>query len=70
MSNWPSTKAKRVFAALIRTGWVLKRQSGSHKTLCKPGVPDYVFAFHDNEEIGPKMLSRIAKSTGLGIGDL
>lgn len=65
MSNWQSTKAKRVYAALIRAGWVLKRQSGSHRTLSKPGMPDYVYAFHDNEEIGPKMLARIAKSTGL-----
>jgi len=24
-----------------------------------------VFAFHDGEDIGPKMLSRIAKHTGL-----
>jgi len=24
-----------------------------------------VFAFHDREEIGPRMLSRIAKRTGL-----
>jgi predicted RNA binding protein YcfA (HicA-like mRNA interferase family) len=70
MSNWPSTKAKRVFAALLRIGWMLKRQSGSHRTLSKPGMPDYVFAFHDNEEIGPKMLTRIAKQTGLKPEDL
>ena len=31
----------------------------------RTGFPDYVFAFHDGEEIGPKMLSRIAKHTGL-----
>lgn len=28
------------------------------------------FAFHDNEEIGPRMLARIAKSTGLTPDDL
>jgi predicted RNA binding protein YcfA (HicA-like mRNA interferase family) len=65
MIQWPSTKAKRVLAALIRTGWGLKRQSGSQRTLSKEGYPDYVFAFHDNEDIGPKMLARISKSTGL-----
>jgi len=70
MSNWPSAKAKRVFAALMRTGWIIKRQSGSHRTLSKPGCPDYTFAFHDNEEIGPKMLSRISKFTGLKPEDL
>jgi hypothetical protein len=29
-----------------------------------------VFAFHDREEIGPKMLARIAKRTGLKPEDL
>jgi hypothetical protein len=32
--------------------------------------PDFVFAFHDREEIGPKMLARIAKRTGLQPEDL
>jgi predicted RNA binding protein YcfA (HicA-like mRNA interferase family) len=29
-----------------------------------------VFAFHDGEEIGPRMLARIAKRTGLTPDDL
>ena len=70
MTSWPSTKARRVLAALFRVGWVLKRQSGSHKTLSRPGWPDVVFAFHDGETIGPKMLARIAKRTGLRPEDL
>ena len=70
MSHWPSTKAKRVLAALLRKGWEIKRSSGSHRTLSKPGYPDFVFAFHDREEIGPRMLSRIAKRTGLKPEDL
>lgn len=65
MSGWPSAKAKRVLASLLRIGWVVKRQSGSHKTLSRDGWPDFVFAFHDREEIGPRMLARIAKHTGL-----
>ena len=63
-------KARQVLAALIRTGWHIKRQSGSHKTLAREGWPDYVFAFHDSEEIGPKMLARVAKHTGLKPEDL
>ena len=70
MSQWPSTRAKRVLAALIRIGWTIKRQSGSHRTLSRPGWEDVVFAFHDNEEIGPRMLGRIAKRTGLKPEDL
>src|SRR4030042_5764457 len=30
----------------------------SHRVLTRDGWPDYVFAFHDHEEIGPKMLAR------------
>jgi predicted RNA binding protein YcfA (HicA-like mRNA interferase family) len=70
MSAWPSTKARRVLAALFRIGWTIKRQSGSHKTLPRAGWADVVFAFHDGDEIGPKMLARIAKHTGLSPEDL
>jgi predicted RNA binding protein YcfA (HicA-like mRNA interferase family) len=70
MSIWPSSKAKRVLAALLTNGWQVKRQTGSHKTLAREGSPDYVFAFHDGDEIGLKMLARIAKHTGLKPSDL
>lgn len=70
MSTWPSTKARRVFAALLRIGWRLKRQSGSHRTLSREGWPDFVFAFHDDEDLGPRMLVRVAKRTGLQRDDL
>ena len=70
MSNWPSAKARRVLAALLRLGWQIKSQSGSHRTLSRPNWPDVVFAFHDDEEMGPRMLARIAKRTGLSPEDL
>lgn len=70
MSEWPSTKAKRVLAALQRTGWTVKRQTGSHKVLQHLDKPDFVFAFHDRDEIGPRMLARIARRTGLTPDDL
>jgi predicted RNA binding protein YcfA (HicA-like mRNA interferase family) len=70
VNHWPSVRAQRVLAALLRIGWTIKRQSGSHRTLQRSGFPDYVFAFHDREEIGPRMLARIAKHTGLTPDDL
>jgi predicted RNA binding protein YcfA (HicA-like mRNA interferase family) len=70
MTSWPSSKARRVLAALFRIGWTPKRQSSSHKTLSRSGWPDFVFAFHDGEEIGPRMLARISKRTGLKPEDL
>lgn len=70
MSDWPSTHASRVLAALLRIGWVVKRQTGSHRVLIREGWPDMVFAFHDGDEIGPRMLARIAKYSGLRPEDL
>lgn len=71
MSQWPSVKARQVLSALLKIGWTVKRhRSGSHRVLHREGWPDYVFAFHDDEEIGPRMLARIAKHTGLHPEDL
>ena len=70
MSQWRSIKAKQLLAALLKIGWSVKRQTGSHKTLERQSYPDYVFAFHDGEEIGPKMLAKVAKHTGLTSNDL
>ncbi|MDZ4180441.1 MAG: type II toxin-antitoxin system HicA family toxin [Coriobacteriia bacterium] len=70
MSEWPSSRANRVFAALLRIGWTVKRETGSHRVLARPGWPDLVFAFHDGDEIGPRMLARIAKNSGLRPEDL
>ncbi|MBI3921319.1 MAG: type II toxin-antitoxin system HicA family toxin [Armatimonadetes bacterium] len=71
MSRWPSTKARLVLAALLRIGWRIRRESGtSHRVLSRSGWPDYVFAFHDQEEIGPRMLARIGNKTGLRPSDL
>jgi len=70
MSDWKSVKAKRLLAALEQIGWRVKRQTGSHKVLERQGWTDVVFAFHDGDEIGPKMLARVAKVTGLKPEDL
>jgi predicted RNA binding protein YcfA (HicA-like mRNA interferase family) len=70
VSGWPGARAKRVLAALLRIGWQEKRRTGSHRTLARQGWPDVVFAFHDDEEVGPRMLARIAKRTGLTPEDL
>lgn len=71
MSQWGSRKARLVLAALLRISWSVKRQRGtSHRILARNGWPDFVFAFHDGEEIGPKMLARVARHTGLEPEDL
>jgi predicted RNA binding protein YcfA (HicA-like mRNA interferase family) len=70
MSRWPSTQASRVLSALLRIGWTIKRTTGSHRVLQRPDWSDVVFAFHDRDEIGPRMLARLAKVTGLSPEDL
>jgi predicted RNA binding protein YcfA (HicA-like mRNA interferase family) len=70
MSTWGSAKAARVLATLERIGWHVKRQSGSRCTLGREGCDDYVWAFHDDVEIGPNLLARVAKKTGLKPSDL
>jgi predicted RNA binding protein YcfA (HicA-like mRNA interferase family) len=70
MNGWPATKASQVLRTLIHLGWTVKRQRGSHRVLSRSESPDFVFAFHDNEELGPRMLARIAKHTGLQPDDL
>jgi predicted RNA binding protein YcfA (HicA-like mRNA interferase family) len=70
MTDWPATRARRVLAALERIGWKVERQRGSHRVLVRAGWPNVVFAFHDREEIGPRMLARLARHTGLRPEDL
>jgi hypothetical protein len=61
--KWSATKAGRVLRALYRIGWAIKRQnSSSHRTLSRPGWPDYVFAFGDSDELGPRILARALPS--------
>jgi predicted RNA binding protein YcfA (HicA-like mRNA interferase family) len=59
-----------VLAALLSIGWGVKRTTGSHRVLERSGWSDVVFAFHDGDEIGPRMLARLSRSTGLHPEDL
>ena len=70
MSAWRATKARRVYRALLRLGWSVKKQVGSHRKMQRTGWRNFTFCFHDNEEIGPAALARIAKDTGLRPDDL
>jgi predicted RNA binding protein YcfA (HicA-like mRNA interferase family) len=70
VSFWPSKKAKHVLAALLRIGWIWPEGKGSGSSHIKlkhknNKYPPFTWSFHDGEEIGPRMLARIAKHTGL-----
>lgn len=68
--GWPAVKAKQLLAALLRAGWVVARQKGSHRTLSKPGCGAIVFAFHDGEEVRPRLVAKIARQAGLSREEL
>ena len=70
MSHWRSGKPKQLLAALLRIGWSVAWQNGSHRRLTRPGWNNYTFAFHDRDEVGPGLLAQIAKKTGLRPEDL
>jgi predicted RNA binding protein YcfA (HicA-like mRNA interferase family) len=68
--KWGTSRPRQVLAALLRIGWRIKRQKGSHRTLGRAGWPDYIFAYHDKAEIGPVALAKLGKKTGLTPDDL
>lgn len=62
--------ARRLLRVLQRAGFVEVRRTGSHRILRHQDGRRLVFAFHDAERIGPKMLARVARRAGLAIEDL
>jgi len=55
----------------LRIGWAPKTEKkGSHVQLQRNGFPDYTWAWHDSDEIGPVAMAKIAKYTGLTPEDL
>ena len=68
--RWRAVKAKQLLAALLRMGWTVAWQSGSHVRLKRAGWDNYTFAFHGGDEVGPGLLAQIAKKTGLPPEDL
>ena len=66
-------EGEETFAGIGPNRMTVAWQSGSHRRLKRPGWPNwpnYMFAFHDNEEVGPGLLAQIAKKTGLRPEDL
>lgn len=60
-----------MYKALLRIGWQPKpAKSGSHIQLQRSGYPDYTWAWHESDELGPVILKKIAKYTGLKPEDL
>jgi predicted RNA binding protein YcfA (HicA-like mRNA interferase family) len=70
VSQWPSTRARLVYKALLKIGWKPVHQRGSHIKLRNPKFAQpYAWSFR-GEELGQHILARIAKRTGLKPEDL
>jgi predicted RNA binding protein YcfA (HicA-like mRNA interferase family) len=74
VSHWPSSRGKKVLRALKKIGWEEDpndKKGSSHCQLSHPNYEyEYTWSFQESDEIGPKMLARIAKLTGLKPSDL
>jgi len=50
-----------VLRALLRAGFVEIRRSGSHRFLSHPDGRTLLFALHEAERVGPKLLAKMLK---------
>jgi predicted RNA binding protein YcfA (HicA-like mRNA interferase family) len=55
-----------VLAALRRAGFEETRRRGSHRFLIHAAGRSLIFALHDGERVGPKLLAKILKDAGIG----
>lgn len=59
-------KSSELLRKLLRAGWVILRQSGSHMTLRHPDTPDQItFPSHGSAEVGKGLAAKILKQAGL-----
>lgn len=61
MARLPELSARRVLAALGRAGFRETRRRGSHRFLAHPDGRVLLFAVHEGERVGPRLLARILK---------
>ena len=56
--------------ALLKRGFIIARQKGSHRFLKHPDGRVLLFAFHDSETIGPRLLSKILKDASISLDEI
>ena len=67
-ARYPALKARRVLQLLGRVGYTQQRRRGSHRILTAPGREQIVFAFHDNQDVPPRVL-RLMLTREAGLTD-
>jgi predicted RNA binding protein YcfA (HicA-like mRNA interferase family) len=69
-SPFPALKARAMLRVLHALGYVVARQSGSHRRLTADGMPPLTFAFHEGESLAPGVVRDIlVKQVGLSVAD-
>jgi len=55
---------------MLRLGWTLNKEVGSHRKPQRPGWANFTFCFHDNEEVGLAAFAKFGNDKGLRPEDL
>lgn len=69
MSDVPVLKSREVEAILLRLGFVLSRQRGSHRQYRHADGRGTTVPFHAGRDISPSLLRKIARDIRLPIND-
>jgi predicted RNA binding protein YcfA (HicA-like mRNA interferase family) len=64
-----SYSSKDLLDMLIKDGWVLKNQRGSHVQMVHPSKPGKVTVLHPRRDLNPKTVKSILRQAGLDQSD-
>jgi len=63
-------KAREVYRALLRDGWVMVRQEGTSHRVMRKGTKQEVWTHHDGVDLGNPMMARLARRFGYTLEQL
>jgi predicted RNA binding protein YcfA (HicA-like mRNA interferase family) len=70
MAKLPRLTAREIIAVLVKTGFSLARQSGSHAIYKNAAGKRVTVPIHASKILHPKVLKNILRDAGLTIQDL
>jgi predicted RNA binding protein YcfA (HicA-like mRNA interferase family) len=70
MTRLPRVTAQEIIRVLERRGFVMVRQSGSHKIFRNPEGTRITVPVHSGKILHPKLLKSILEDAGISVGDL
>lgn len=68
--KFPRLTAKEIIAVLERNGFILSRQSGSHRIYKNKKGKRVTVPFHGSKTLHPKVLKSILRDAGIGAEEL